>query len=346
MPARLSLRQGLNIVVLTIMCNSIAILFTTWLATGPYAGARANSGTTDRIAEGMRLPHFHAFGTLNGDIHRRGGRSSRRALMIASLAGYEWRCCRMNATFGLRRDRRPVAADAGHDGERRAGGARGALLVIGTTTLPDHHLAGLHLTGMILAMMAADRPVAGIAAALTYAVMSSGALEMELRRTSRRAGLGHRLLRRALRHAGSAAADRLATDPGGLTWTFSAPRSGWPRPSSMPRSGARGHNRRASSTSARKGRCSSVFFAILGNYHLGDGSPACHARYGVPCVQHALRAAVRHAAVERLGRRNDVECPADNVVMILMKYFFHTKGGFATRASFRCPTFRSVSSDC
>ena len=33
---------------------------------------------------------------------------------------------------------------------------------------------------MILAMMTADRPVAGIAAALIYAVMSSGALEMEL----------------------------------------------------------------------------------------------------------------------------------------------------------------------
>ena len=183
MPARLSLDKGLNIVVLTIMCNSIAILFTTWLATGPYAGARANSGTTDRIAEGMRLPHFHAFGTLNWGIFIAAAAVLLVALwMIASVAGYEWRCCRMNATFAAYagidvRSRRMQAMMA----SAALAGLAGALLVVGDhyrflTTLSP----GYTWTGMILAMMAADRPVAGIAAALTYAVMSSGALEMEL----------------------------------------------------------------------------------------------------------------------------------------------------------------------
>jgi simple sugar transport system permease protein len=182
-PARLSLDRGINIVVLTIMLNSIAILFTTWLATGPYAGARANAGTTDRIVESMRLPHFGAFGTLNWGVFAAVAAVAAVAVMMtATVAGYEWRCCRLNPIF---------ARYGGIDVPARKmqamllsgslAGLAGALLVMG-----DHYRfmttisAGYTWTGMILAMMVANAPAAGIAAAIVYAVMSSGALEMEL----------------------------------------------------------------------------------------------------------------------------------------------------------------------
>ncbi|WP_286934406.1 MULTISPECIES: ABC transporter permease [Aminobacterium] len=183
MPAKLSLDRDLNIVVLTIMLNSIAILFTTFMATGPYAGVRTSSGSTDKIAEAMRLTHFQLFGTLNtGAYIAIAAILIVTVLMIFSVWGYDWRCSRMNTRF---------ARYGGIDVRKRQmsamllsgalAGLAGSLLVMG-----DHYRflinisPGYTWTGMILAMMVTYSPVGGIIAALVYSVMSSGALQMEI----------------------------------------------------------------------------------------------------------------------------------------------------------------------
>lgn len=71
------------------------------------------------------------------------------------------------------------------------------------------------------------------------------------------------------------------------------------------------------------------FFAILGNYHLGGwlagvavavaASLAYNMLFGLLCV--TLRSNIWVVGMT-------LNVLADNVVMILMKYFFHTKGGF------------------
>lgn len=182
-PGKLHLDRGLNIVVLTIMLNSIAILFTTFLATGPYAGERTSAGSTEKIAEAMRLSHFQIFGTLNTGIYIAiVAVVAVTILMTLSVWGYDWRSSRMNIRF---------AQYGGIDVRNRQmtamllsgalAGLAGSLLVMG-----DHYRflinisPGYTWTGMILAMMVTYSPLGGIIAALVYSVMSSGALQMEL----------------------------------------------------------------------------------------------------------------------------------------------------------------------
>ncbi len=182
-PGILSLKRGLNVVVLTIMLNSLAIYFTSALATGPYAGTRVSSGATDRIPEAMRFMHLSNFSTLNTGIFVALVAVACMALvMLCTVPGYDWRICRLNTRF---------ARYGGVDVVRRQiwamllsgafAGLAGSLLVMG-----DHYRfrvgisPGYTWTGMILAMMVAYHPLGGMAAAFVYAVMSSGALEMEL----------------------------------------------------------------------------------------------------------------------------------------------------------------------
>ncbi|WP_286677350.1 ABC transporter permease [Aminobacterium sp. EBM-42] len=182
-PGKLHLDQGLNIVVLTIMLNSIAILFTTYLATGPYAGERTSAGSTEKIAEAMRFSHFQVFGTLNTGIYvALGAVLIVTVLMDLSVWGYDWRCSRMNTRFakygGIDVRNRQMAAMLLSGA---LAGLAGSLLVMG-----DHYRflinisPGYTWTGMILAMMVTYSPIGGILAAFVYSIMSSGALQMEL----------------------------------------------------------------------------------------------------------------------------------------------------------------------
>jgi simple sugar transport system permease protein len=102
--------------------------------------------------------------------------------MLFTIRGYDWKMCRLNGRFakygGI--DVRKVKMSAMLLSGALAGLA-GTLLVMGeqyrfrTAISP-----GYTWTGMILAMMVAYHPVGGILASAVYAVMESGALQMEL----------------------------------------------------------------------------------------------------------------------------------------------------------------------
>ncbi len=182
-PGMLSLKRGLNVVVLTIMLNSLAIYFTSALVTGPYAGTRVAAGATDKIPEAMRFMHLSNFSTLNTGIFVALAAVACMALvMLRTVPGYDWRMCRMNSRFaqygGVNVVGRQIWAMLLSGA---FAGLAGSLLVMGDLYRFRTGLSpGYTWTGMILAMMVAYHPLGGMAAAFVYAVMSSGALEMEL----------------------------------------------------------------------------------------------------------------------------------------------------------------------
>ncbi len=182
-PAKLNLDNGLNIVVLTIMLNSLGVLATQALTVGPYAGKEVAAGATDRIPEAMRFAKLTDFSNLNtGAFLALAVILAVTVVMLFTVRGYDWRMCRLNGRFAryggvnVRKVQMSAMLLSG-----LLAGLAGALLVMGeqyrfrTAISP-----GYTWTGMILAMMVAYHPVGGIGVSLIYAIMESGALEMEL----------------------------------------------------------------------------------------------------------------------------------------------------------------------
>ncbi len=182
-PAKLNLDGGLNIVVLTIMLNSLGILATQALTVGPFAGKDVAAGATAKIPEAMRFSRLTDFSNLNSGVFLAVVAVVLvTVLMLLTVRGYDWRMCRMNGRFarygGV--DARKVQMSAMILSGTLAGLA-GALLVMGDQYRFRNAISpGYSWTGMILAMMVAYHPVGGVGVSLIYAIMESGALEMEL----------------------------------------------------------------------------------------------------------------------------------------------------------------------
>jgi simple sugar transport system permease protein len=183
LPGRMAQDLDMNLVVLTIMLNSVALLATDWLATGPFAAPEETTGSTPQILAAARFAKFSGLSALHTGVFwallAAGGVIF---LSLFTVFGYECRMIRLNARFAayggvdVRGRRLTVMTLSG-----ALAGLAGTLLVMG-----DHYrfLTGISpgytWTGMILAMMVCYHPVGATAAALLYAAMSSGALEMEL----------------------------------------------------------------------------------------------------------------------------------------------------------------------
>ncbi len=182
-PGKLYLRKGVNIVVMTIMFNSIAILFTSFLAVGPLAAPHGGAGATEHINTAMRFAKITPFSNLNEGIY---------VvlyvvvwvifLMMFAVWGYECKMIRLNQRCalygGIDVEKRQTEAMIYSGG---IAGFCGALLVMG---VQYRFLTGISpgysWIGMILAMMVGYNPIGAIIASFLYAVMSSGAIRMEL----------------------------------------------------------------------------------------------------------------------------------------------------------------------
>ena len=182
-PGRLSLDLGMNVVVVTIMFNAVAQYFTSYLATGPLAGKNVSAGMTDRVQDFVRFSRISDLAVLHTGIFvALGAALLVTGLMLWTAWGYEGRMVRLNpraaAAGGIPVRRRQLGAMALSGA---LAGLAGSLLVMGDT---GRFLVGISKgytwTGMILAMMVGYNPLGVLGAALVYAAMSSGALEMEL----------------------------------------------------------------------------------------------------------------------------------------------------------------------
>lgn len=182
-PMKASLDRGINLVVLTIMLNSVGTLATAALAVGPFADKTTAAGATARIPEAMRLSRFVPTSTFNSGVWLALVVFCAVAfIMMFTVLGYEWRCCRMNlrfARYGGVNFRRvqlwSMAISAG------MAGLGGSLLVMGDQGRFRIGISPGHAwTGMILSMMVAYHPIGGLIASLIYALMDAGAIQMEL----------------------------------------------------------------------------------------------------------------------------------------------------------------------
>lgn len=182
-PGRLSLDLGMNLVVVTIMLNSVGMLFTEYLATGPYAAPEATSGSTVQIHALARFAKYSGVSNLNSSIFIVLLMAVVIVvLMIWAVWGYECRMIRLNPRFAFYggipvKSRQMLAMVL----SGALAGLAGALLVMGDQYRFLVAISpGYSWTAMILAMMVNYNPVSAILASIVYAAMSSGALEMEL----------------------------------------------------------------------------------------------------------------------------------------------------------------------
>ncbi len=182
-PGRLALDLGMNVVVVTIMFNAVAQYFTSYLVTGPLAGKNVSAGMTDRVQDFVRFARFSDLSVLHTGIFvALGAAVFVTVLMLWTAGGYEGRMIRLNprcaAASGIPVRRRQLGAMALSGA---LAGLAGTLLVMGDA---GRFLVGISKgytwTGMILAMMVGYSPLGAVGAALVYAAMSAGALEMEL----------------------------------------------------------------------------------------------------------------------------------------------------------------------
>jgi simple sugar transport system permease protein len=182
-PAYFRTKYNSNEVVMTIMMNSVALYLTSYLTNGPFRTTHGSLGATDKINVNMRFPHFVPYSHLNYSIFLVIAVSALIIyLMKFSKWGYEWKMNRLNTRFAIygginvRRSMIIAMIISG-----ALAGLTGGLLVMG-----DYYRfligisPGYSWTGMIIAMMVNYDPVGVVIMSIIYAIMSSGALQMEL----------------------------------------------------------------------------------------------------------------------------------------------------------------------
>ncbi len=182
-PGYLKVKYNVNEVVMTIMLNSIAVYFTTFMTNGPFRTSQGSLGATNIVDKGMWFAHINPLSNLNTGIYLAAAATGVVVyLMLFAKRGYEWKLTRLNRRFALyggvnvRRNTLLAMVLSGV-----LAGLAGTLLVMG-----DYHRfligisPGYSWTGMILAMMVNYNPIGVILTAFVYSVMASGGLQMEL----------------------------------------------------------------------------------------------------------------------------------------------------------------------
>lgn len=183
LPGYLRVKYNVNEVVLTIMLNSIAIYFTTYMTNGPFRTSQGSLGATNVIDKGMWFRHINPLSNLNTGVFVAIVAVALIVyLMLFAKRGYEWKMMRLNPRFsiygGVSFKRNMILAMVISG---MLAGLAGTLLVMG-----DYHRflngisPGYSWTGMILAMMVNYDPIGVIITSFMYAVMISGGLQMEL----------------------------------------------------------------------------------------------------------------------------------------------------------------------
>lgn len=181
-PGILKTKLDINIVIVCIMTNSIAQLFTDYLATYPFKG-ELPIGATLKVSENAMLPRLAGRSELNlGFII---------AIIIAILLyvvifktrfGYEARAFGMNATFakyiGINPTRKMIVMLFVSG---MIAGLAGAEQVMGVShRFISNFSPGYGFTGITVALLGRHNPLGVIIAALFFGALNQGAIQMEV----------------------------------------------------------------------------------------------------------------------------------------------------------------------
>jgi simple sugar transport system permease protein len=182
LPGWLRVRFGVDEVISTLLLNPVYILFTSYLATGPFRDPARWSGTTPQIAESANLPVLLASSGLNAGILISLILVVIMEWMFTSTdLGYRWKMCGLNPSFAqyggleVKRDRMLAMLFSG-----ALAGLAGGVLVCGSQYRFWAQIGGgIGWDGILIALLAGNQPLGVLFAGLLFAVVKTGSLGME-----------------------------------------------------------------------------------------------------------------------------------------------------------------------
>lgn len=181
-PGLLNTRYKINLVVISIMMNNIAQLFTAYLAGYPFKG-ELPIGATFKVGENAMLPRFHGRSELNlGFVIAVALAVLLFFVVFRTKFGYEMRALGLNRRFtrymGVHLDRKTLAvlfisaAIAGLAGSEQVIGVNYRFL----SDFSD----GYGFTGITVALLGNLNPLGVIVGALLFGALNNGAIQMEV----------------------------------------------------------------------------------------------------------------------------------------------------------------------
>ncbi|NLJ79049.1 MAG: ABC transporter permease [Tissierellia bacterium] len=181
-PGLLKVKYKIDEVITTIMLNSVAVLFTSYLVNYPFAPARGKLNGTEIIAKQFHLSRLIRLSTLNTSIFFMGLMALLMYyLMEKTSAGYNFKLVGQNplfARFGGIDDRRQMIMAMVISGALC--GLAGVFEVLGVHYRFLQHISpGYAWDGMLVALIVRNNPIGVIIMSIFFGALKTGSIAME-----------------------------------------------------------------------------------------------------------------------------------------------------------------------
>ena len=179
-PAILKTKLGISEVITTILLNSAAIFFCSYLATGPFKGQGVTEGT-ERLANGLKFPSLIKSSQLTGSIFAVAVIALLTWYFLSNTSGgYEYNMTGLNSEFarysGLK-DKRIAVVSMLLSGAMC--GVCGMFLVYADVRFKTGLCSGLYFDGMLVAMIMRYNPIGIVFMSIFFGMMKIGATQMQ-----------------------------------------------------------------------------------------------------------------------------------------------------------------------
>lgn len=182
-PGYLKVRHNIDEVITTIMFNSIAIMFTSYLVNYPFAADQGKMGGTNMIAEAFKFPKLVSLSKLNTSIFYTAIIAlGIYYLMTKTSIGYNLKIVGENGTFakysGIKNKKYMMGAMLASGG---LCGVAGAFEVYGTHYRFLQNISkGLAFDGMLIALIVKNNPIGIVLMSVFFAILKTGSNTMEI----------------------------------------------------------------------------------------------------------------------------------------------------------------------
>ena len=182
LPAILKVKYNIDEVIVTIMLNTVAVLFTGYLVNYPFAADVGKLGATEVIADGYQLSRLVRLSTLNTSIfHVILITIIMYYLLERTSIGYEIKMVGQNTNFsrygGINVKRRMIFAMIVSGA---LCGIAGAFEVLGVHYRFLQHISpGYAWDGMLIALIVKNNPVGVVLMSIFFGALKTGSISME-----------------------------------------------------------------------------------------------------------------------------------------------------------------------
>lgn len=182
-PGYLKIKHNIDEVITTIMFNSVAIMFTSYLVNYPFAADQGKMGGTNMIADAFKFPRLVSLSKLNTSIFY----TAIIAILVYYLMkktsyGYNLRMVGENSIFakysGVNNKKYMMSAMLMSGG---LCGIAGAFEVYGSHYRFLQNISkGLAFDGMLIALIVKNNPIGIVFMSVFFAILKTGSNTMEL----------------------------------------------------------------------------------------------------------------------------------------------------------------------